>query len=194
MPADITALLVQVREGDAEALERLAPMIHQELKRIARNRLRGERAGHTLQPTALIHEAYLKLLGGSQPEWESRAHFFAVAARLMRQILTDHARARATEKRDWRANVPIEEAAQVALPAPPAVVALDDALQALAQVDRRKSQVIEMRYFAGLTSEEIGAVLKLSIATVQRDLRMGEAWLKREMAGIARPSEGAMQS
>src|SRR6185369_16764565 len=122
-PADITALLVEARNGDADALERLVPVIHQELWRIARNRLRGERAGHTLQPTALIHEAYLKLLGGTQPHWESRSQFFAVAARLMRQILTDHARARSTAKRDWRANVQLEEAAQVAVPSQPALVA-----------------------------------------------------------------------
>jgi RNA polymerase sigma factor (TIGR02999 family) len=181
---EITELLAEVRRGDRGALNRLVPLVNAELRRLARNRLRGERTGHTLQPTELIHEAYIRLLQGSQPEWESRAHFYSIAARLMRQILTDHARARKSQKRDCNANVTLDTASDLAPQTSSGLVALDDALDALGRVDERKSRAIELRYFGGLSIEEIASVLEISVATVRRDLRMGEAWLRREI-GVA---------
>jgi RNA polymerase sigma factor (TIGR02999 family) len=183
----ITALLAGARRGDREALESLVPLVNQELRRLARNQLRTERSGHTLQPTDLIQEAYVRLLQGSQPEWESRTHFFSIAARLMRQILTDHARARASQKRGWDANVTLECARAFIPQTPSALIALDDALEDLARVDPRKSRAIELRYFGGLAIEEVAAVLDVSVATVRRDLRMGEAWLRREI-GARKPA------
>ena len=183
----ITALLAGARRGDREALETLVPLVNAELKRLARNQLRGERSGHTLQPTDLIHEAYIRLLRGSQPEWESRTHFYSIAARLMRQILTDHARARASQKRGWEANVTLDTAGKLAPRNSSALIALDDALEALVRVDPRKSRAIELRYFGGLAIEEIAAVLEISVATVRRDLRMGEAWLRREIGAADNP-------
>jgi RNA polymerase sigma-70 factor (ECF subfamily) len=182
---EITALLVEVRRGDREALERLIPLVNNELRRIARARLRSERPDHTLQPTALIHEAYIRLLNGAQPEWESRMHFFSVAARLMRQILTDHARARASGKRGWNANVTLEHASDLAVQTSSTLVALDDAMESLLRLDPRKGRAIDLRYFGGLGIEEIGSVLDISVATVRRELRMGEAWLRREMTSSA---------
>ena len=178
----ITALLAGARRGDRESLESLVPLVNQELRRLARNQLRGERSGHTLQPTDLIQEAYVRLLQGSQPQWESRTHFFSIAARLMRQILTDHARARASQKRGWDANVTLECARDFIPQTPSALIVLDDALEDLARVDPRKSRAIELRYFGGLAIEEVASVLDVSIATVRRDLRMGEAWLRREIS------------
>lgn len=182
---DITALLAGARRGDRKSLECLIPLVSRELHRLARNQLRAERSGHTLQPTALINEAYLRLLQGSQPEWESRTHFFSIAARVMRQILTDHARARATLKRGWDANVTLEYARDFVPHTPSALIALDDALEGLVRVDPRKSRAIELRYFGGLAIEEIASVLDISVATVRRDLRMGEAWLRREIGAAA---------
>jgi RNA polymerase sigma factor (TIGR02999 family) len=179
---EITQLLAEVRRGDREALDRLVPLVNAELRRLARNRLRSERTGHTLQPTELIHEAYIRLLQGRQPEWESRTHFYSIAARLMRQILTDHARARNTQKRDGQA-VTLEHAGDLAPQTSSTLLALDQALEALVKVDERKSRAIELRYFGGLSIEEIASVLDISVATVRRDLRMGEAWLRREIQG-----------
>lgn len=178
---EITELLGEVRRGDRDALNRLVPLVDAELRRLARSQLRAERAGHTLQPTDLMQEAYIRLLHGAQPEWESRTHFLSIAARVMRRILTDHARARSTQKRDGHAKVSLEQAGDLAPRTPSALVALDDALEALAQVDARKSRAVELRYFGGLSIEEIGGVLEVSAATVRRDLRMGEAWLRREI-------------
>jgi RNA polymerase sigma-70 factor (ECF subfamily) len=178
---EITELLGEVRRGDREAFNRLVPLIHADLRRLARSQLRGERTGHTWQPTDLIHEAYLRLMQSSQPEWESRTHFFSIAARVMRQLLTDHARARNSQKRDRNATVTLHNAGDLAPRTPSALVLLDDALEALAQVDARKGRAVELRYFGGLSIEEIGHVLDISVATVRRDLRMGEAWLRREI-------------
>jgi RNA polymerase sigma-70 factor (ECF subfamily) len=178
---EITGLLVEARKGDREALDRLIPLVTDELRRIARARLRNERRDHTLQPTALIHEAFIRLLKGAQPEWESRAHFFSVAARLMRQILTDHARARASGKRNWGAHVTLEHAGDLAVQTSSTLVALDDAMESLLQIDPRKGRTIDLRYFGGLAIDEIASALDTSAATVRRDLRMGEAWLRREM-------------
>ena len=178
---EITGLLVGARNGDRDSLERLVPLVNDELRRIARARLRNERSGHTLQPTALIHEAYIRLLKGRQPEWESRTHFFSVAARLMRQILTDHARARTSGKRNGSATVTLEHAGDLAVQTSSTLVALDDALESLLRLDERKGRTIDLRYFGGLAIEEIASALDTSAATVRRDLRMGEAWLRREM-------------
>ncbi len=174
-------MLAEVRRGDREALDRLVPLVNAELRRLARSRLRSERTGHTLQPTELINEAYIRLLQGRQPEWESRTHFYAIAARLMRQILTDHARARNSQKRDGNANVTLDNAGDLAAQTSSTLLALDDALEALVKVDERKSRAVELRYFGGLSIEEIASVMDISVATVRRDLRMGEAWLRREI-------------
>ena len=168
--------------GDREALNRLVPLVNSELRRLARKQLRSERAGHTMQPTDLIQEAYLRLMRGAQPGWENRAHFFSIAARVMRQILTDHARSRSSQKRDWNVTVTLQNAGDLAPRTSSALVNLDDALVALANVDARKSRAVELRYFGGLSIEEVGQVLDLSVATVRRDLRMGEAWLRRELS------------
>jgi RNA polymerase sigma factor (TIGR02999 family) len=183
----ITALLAEAHRGDREAIESLVPLVNAELLRIARNYLRAERSGHTLQPTDLIQEAYVRLIQGSQPEWESRTHFFSIAARLMRQILIDHARARAAGKRGWDANVTLEHANGFIPPTGSALIALDDALDTLHGVDPRKSRAIELRYFGGLSIEEIASALDVSIATVRRDLRLGEAWLRREIGASSEP-------
>ena len=182
---EITALLVDARQGDREALERLIPLVNDQLRRIAQIRLRRERPDHTLQPTALIHEAYIRLLRGAQPAWESRTHFYSVAARLMRQILTDHARARASGKRNWNANIGLEHAGDLAVQSSSTLVALDDAMETLQRMDPRKGRAIDLRYFGGLEIDEIASVLDTSAATVRRDLRLGEAWLRREMTSSA---------
>jgi RNA polymerase sigma factor (TIGR02999 family) len=179
---DITGLLTRCSQGDRTALEQLMPIVYQELHRIASNRLRSERSGHTLQPTALIHEAYFRLLNGAHPQWENRAHFFGIAARLMRQILTDHARARATQKRHWGFQVTFDDAANLPLENPQAVVDLSEALDALEKVDERKSRVLDLRYFGGLEIAEICAATGIAAATVRRDLRLGEAWLRRQIS------------
>ena len=178
---EITVLLAEWCGGDQAALDRLLPLVYGELHRIAGSRLRAERPGHTLQPTALIHEAYLRMLGGDQPAWKNRAHFYGVAARVMRQILCDHARKRLAAKRGWVTQVALEHAAEISVETPATMVALDDALEALSLVDDRKRRTIDLRYFGGLSIEEISAITAVSVATVGRDLRMAEAWLGRQM-------------
>ena len=179
---DITDLLLAWRNGDAEALERLTPLVYDELRRLAARYLQRERAGHTLQATALVNEAYLQLIAAPHADWQNRAHFIGIAARLMRQILVDHARTRLAEKRgQGAAAVPLDEAVAVPQTQPPDVIALDDALRDLAKFDERKSRIIELRYFGGLSMEEIAEVTGLSVATLRRDLRMAEAWLGRQL-------------
>lgn len=179
---DVTQLLLRWRGGDSQALAQLTPLVYDELRRLAAHYLRHERAGHTLQATALVHEAYVRLIGQQQIDWQNRAHFIAVAARLMRRILVDHARAHAAAKRHPAANaIPLDEAKTVAHNPAPNIMALDEALEALAKFDERKSHIIELRYFGGLSIEEIGEVTGLSAATIGRDLRMAEAWLGRQM-------------
>jgi RNA polymerase sigma-70 factor (ECF subfamily) len=181
---EITRLLVDWRAGDPEALERLTPLVYQELHKLAQAYLRRERADHTLQPTALIHEAYLRLMDQAQPEWENRAHFFSVAARLMRQILVEHARAHATHKRGGQATeVLLDDALNYSQQRASELIALDDALDSLASFDERKCRVIELRYFGGLSVEETAHVLGVSVSTVVRDQRMAQAWLSRELSG-----------
>jgi RNA polymerase sigma factor (TIGR02999 family) len=173
--SQVTILLNAFRQGDQSALERLTPLLYPELRRIAAARLRAERAGHTLQPTALVHEAYIRLAGHEQ-SFESRSHFLAIAATVMRQILVDSARKFRAAKRGGE-KVPLDEASGLVRERPANLVDLDEALRALAATDARKSRIIEMRHFGGLTSEEVAAVLGISIPTVSRETRLAEAWL-----------------
>jgi RNA polymerase sigma-70 factor (ECF subfamily) len=162
----------------------LIPLVHQELHQIARRCMAGERVGHSLQATALVNEAYVRLVDGTVVEWHDRAHFLAVAARIMRRILMDHARARGARKRGGSdARVTFDEALVVTAEARENFVALDDALEALARFDERKSRVVELRFFGGLSVEETAAVLKVSVDTVMRDWRLAKAWLQAEMRG-----------
>ncbi len=178
---DVTHLLIAWSDGDSDALERLMPLVYRELKRQAERRLRRERPGHTLEPTALVHEAYLKLIDQKQARWRNRAHFFAIAAQAMRRILVDHARARQAEKRggDWKLS--FDEAIDVSDDRASQMVALDDALKTLAELDPQKSRVVELKYFGGLSLEEIAEALEVSRATVIREWRMAKAWLYGEL-------------
>ena len=179
---DVTQLLEDWRNGDREALERLTPLVYAELRRIARRYLRGERANHTLQGTALVHEAFIRLVNQNNVEWQNRAHFFGIAARLMRQILVDHARKHAALRRGGgMADLSLAESAIFSTERAASLVALDDAMQALAKFDPRKSRIVELRYFAGLKIEEIGEVENIAVATVRRQLRTAEAWLHKEV-------------
>ena len=179
--ADVTALLHAWRRGDQEAFVRLTPLVYDELRRRARHYLRAERRNHTLQPTALVHEVYARMIGAGNVDWHDRAHFFALAARQMRQILVDSARARRYQKRGGGAiQVTFDEALAVS-DREPDLVALDDALEALAAEDVRKARVVEMRFFGGLTNEEIAAALGISTDTVTRDWQMARLWLRRTL-------------
>ncbi len=171
------------RDGDREALDALLPLVYEELRRLAHHHLRNERPGHTLQSAALVHEAYFRLVGQDLPELESRAHFFAVAAQLMRQILVDYARRRRASKRGGGVYMLTLDDA-VALPQRKNVdvVALDDALNTMAEVDPRQSRVVELRFFAGLSLEETSKVMGIATATVQRDWTAARAWLHREIS------------
>lgn len=158
------------------------PIVLRELRKLAGGYLKGERPNHTLQPTALINEAYLRLVAQDFPEWQSRTHFFGVAAQLMRQILVDHARTRAAAKRGHNApKLSLEDAAEFSREQAGELVMLDDALTSLARLDERKARVVELRYFGGLTDEEIAAALGISTATITREMRLARAWLLREM-------------
>ena len=171
-------------QGDQGALERLIPLVHHELHRIARRCMAGEGVGNSLQATALVNEAYLRLVDGKAVAWQDRAHFLAVSARVMRRILVDHARARHAEKRGGlAAKVSFDEALLVTDEPQQDLLALDDALEALARFDERKSRVVEMRFFGGLSVEETASVLKVSPDTVMRDWRLAKAWLLGEMRG-----------
>lgn len=181
---DVTGLLLQWGQGDEDALGRLIPLVQEELHRIARRCMAGEHAGNSMQATALVNEAYLRLVDGAAVAWHDRAHFLAVSARVMRRILVDHARARHAEKRGGlAARVTFDEALVVTNEERLDFIALDDALCALSTFDERKSRVIELRFFGGLSVEETAAVLKVSPATVMGDWRLAKAWLKREMRG-----------
>lgn len=180
---EVTELLVQWNEGDAAALDKLAPIVYDELLRLARQRLSGERSDLTLQPTALVHEAYLKLMNQVRLSWKDRAHFFAIAATIMRRILIDDARRRKADKRGGGIRVTLNEEIHVVDVERPDLLALDLALQSLAQIDERKSRIIELKYFGGLTTEEISHVTGLSVKTVGRDLRLAHAWLQRQIGG-----------
>lgn len=181
-PQEITRLLVAWGEGDESALAELAPLVHEELHRLAHRYMGGERRGHTLQTTALVNEAYLRLIDWKNVRWQSRAHFFGVSAQLMRRILVDFARERGSGKRGGGSpRVALDEAAVVPGGAGADVIALDEALRSLAELDTRQSRVVELRFFGGLTVEETAEVLKVSPATVERDWSFARAWLHREL-------------
>jgi RNA polymerase sigma factor (TIGR02999 family) len=179
---DVTALLMAWRQGDEQALGHLTTLVYDELHRLADRYMRGERAGHTLQTTALVNEAYIRLVDSSRVQWQNRVHFFAIAAQLMRRVLVDFARRRRYQKRggDWR-KITLAEGFDVAARVDDDLVAVDEALQALANLDPRKAQVVELRFFAGLSLEETAEALQVSTDTVGRDWRAAKAWLTREL-------------
>jgi RNA polymerase sigma factor (TIGR02999 family) len=177
---DVTELLDEWAKGNQRALEELMPLVYRELRQIAARYLRKERPGHTLQPTAVVHEAYIRLVHQRNPKWEDRKHFFGVAARLMRQILVEHARRRGAGKRAGR-RVSLESAVSFRPERIRDVVVLDTYLNELEKLDPRKCKAVELRYFAGLSMDEIAETLEVSAVTVRRDLRMAEAWLYHEM-------------
>ena len=179
---DVSLLLRAWSKGDSAALERLAPVVYDELRRLARHYMRGERPGHSLQATALVHEAYTRLVDYKRMRWQDRAHFFAVSAQLMRRILVEHARRHNVKRGAGIRHVSLNETA-VVRGKDPELVALDDAMNALAAIDPRKVQVVEMRFFGGLSVEETAEVLKVSIVTVKRDWKAARIWLYRELIG-----------
>lgn len=180
--AQVTQLLLAWGDGDEAAFERLVPMVHAELRRIARRQMGHERGDHTLQATALVNEAYLKLIDIEKVKWQDRAHFFAMSSRVMRRVLIDFARARGYQKRGAGAHkVTLDEGRVVSTGRGADVIALDEALEVLAKLDPRKSQVVEMRYFGGLSIEETAEALGVSVRTVKRDWTMAKLWLFREL-------------
>jgi RNA polymerase sigma-70 factor (ECF subfamily) len=180
--SQVTQLLRELRQGDSQAIDALIPIVYGELRRLASHYLRDERAALTLQPTALVNEAYVRLVSQDMPDWEGRSHFFGVAAHLMRQILVDHARRHRSQKRgSGVAAVALEDAIVFAPAKSDDVIALDDALTRLAAQDERKARVIELRFFGGLTADETARALNISVATVGREQRLAEAWLHREL-------------
>jgi RNA polymerase sigma-70 factor (ECF subfamily) len=181
-PADVTALLLAWNAGDPSALEKLTIAVHDELRRLARHYMRQERPGHTLQPTALVNEAYVRLVDATRVQWQNRSHFFGVSARLMRQILVDLARTRGAAKRGLgAAHLNLDDVAIPVAARDEDFVALDQALSMLAATDARKAQVVEMRFFGGMTVEETAEVLAVSPETVKRDWSLAKAWLKRQL-------------
>jgi RNA polymerase sigma-70 factor, ECF subfamily len=180
---EVTQLLKAWTTGDEQALEKLTPLVYEQLRRVAQRHMAGQRPGHVLQTTALVNEVYLQLLDCGQMNWQDRAHFFAMSARLMRRILIDFARSRDSQKRGGDAlHVSMDEAPSVCKEPDPSLLALDDALKTLATVDERKSKVVELRFFGGLSVEETAAVLKVSPETVMRDWRLAKLWLLRELS------------
>lgn len=178
----VTELLVRWRGGDHAALDSLMPLVYAELRRIANRHLRGERPDHTLQSTALVHEAYMRLADQDLPQWQNRAHFFAVAAHLMRQILVDHARSHRASKRGGDVcKLTLDDAEEQPQGVNVDILALDDALKSLASMDPQQSQVVELKFFAGLSIEDTAEVLGISISTVKRDWITARAWLFREL-------------
>jgi RNA polymerase sigma factor (TIGR02999 family) len=185
MPDDqkgqVTELLRHWKEGDEKALRALVPLVYKELRRLAHYHLQSERPDHTLQSTALVHEAYLRLLGGHPVELHNRAHFVAVASRLMRQILVDYARQRRADKRDGGCKVTFEDMDALPVNGDAELLALDDALDELARIDERQGKIVEMKFFGGLSAPEISQVLGISRATVDRDWATARVWLHRQM-------------
>ena len=180
---DVTGLLLAWGEGDRTALDRLIPLVHDELHRMAHRYMSGEREGHTLQTTALINEAYLRLVDSGRMHWQNRAHFFAVSAEVMRRILVDFARSRNYQKRGGNAvHLPLDQAPEVSQEREADLVALDEALIALAAIDQRKSKIVELRFFGGLSVKETAEVLKVSPDTVMREWKLAKVWLLRELS------------
>jgi RNA polymerase sigma factor (TIGR02999 family) len=188
---EFTMLLHQWSGGDESALAALMPVVYGELHRLAAARLRNERSEHTLQPTALIHEAYLKLVDQNQRQWQSRAHFFSVASRIMREILVDNARKHRAAKRGKGIKVPLDDAISATSERGRSLENLDEALRELSRVDERKSRLIEMRYFGGLSGEEVAEVLGISISTITREMRMAEAWIESYLGRSSSRARGA---
>jgi RNA polymerase sigma factor (TIGR02999 family) len=180
-PLSITQLLHQMKTGDRTAMDRLFPIVYAELRHLADACLRRERPGHTLQRTALVHEAYLRLVGQNQPNYQDRAHFLGIAARIMRQILVDHARKHKAGKRDGGVRLSLDEAMDVPAARDRLMIDLDDALEELERRDESKAKLIEMRFFGGLTAEETSTVTGLPVPDVRRELRLAQAWIEREM-------------
>ncbi len=179
---EVTNLLIEWSNGDKAALDKLMPMIHQELRRLAHHYMSRERVGHTLQTTALVNEAYLRLVNSKDVQWQNRTHFFAIAATLMRNILVDHARRQGFSKRGAGCKTELEGAMVVSQERAQEVVALDDVLKQLAVLDPQQSRIVELRFFGGLTIEETAEVLSLSPATIKREWKSAKAWLYRELA------------
>jgi RNA polymerase sigma-70 factor, ECF subfamily len=179
----VTQLLLDWSRGNRAALDELMPMVYQELRKLASGYLRSERPDHTLQPTALIHEAYLRMIGHDMPEWQSRAHFFGIAARLMRQILVEHARTRHAAKRGGdQQKISLDDAPQVFAQSDAAeLLALDHALTKLASFDERRARILEMRAFGGMSVEETAQALGVSDTTIKREMRLAQAWIRREL-------------
>jgi RNA polymerase sigma factor (TIGR02999 family) len=180
--AQITLILREFAAGDKRALDKLMPLVYAELKRLAGSQLRREREGNTLQPTALVHEAYARLVNQEQPDFHNRAHFLGVAARLMREILIDSARKRNSVKRGGgHINLSLDEALDESRERPVVMIALDEAMKALERKDSRKARLVEMRFFGGLTAEEMAEVSELSVQDVRAELRVAQAWLRRQL-------------
>ena len=180
---EVTQLLQDWGRGDRESLEKLVPLIYSELRRIAHNSLYRERPGHTLQTTALVHEAYLKLIDQKNTRWQNRAHFFAIASQAMRRILVDSARRHTAIKRGGTGeNLPLDEAANISLEPDPILLPLNEALIELARIDPQQGQIVELRYFGGLTIEETAEVMKLSRDKIKAEWAMARAWLRQELA------------
>ena len=187
-PNQVTALLVRWREGDRQALDSLLPLVYKELRRIAHHYLQSERPDHTLQSTSLVHEAYLRLVAQNVPQWQNRAHFFAVAAQLMRQILVDYARSHRAAKRGGSAfKLALDEASEVPFPMDVDLIALDDALKTLADMNAQQSRVVELKFFGGLSLNDTAEVLGVSASTVERYWTTARAWLHRELDRTACP-------
>lgn len=181
-PKTVTVLLQGVKEGDQDSLNQLIPLVYLQLREMADNCLRRERSDHTLEPGALVHELYLRLVDQSQPDYQNRAHFFAVAGQIMRQILVDHARSRSAAKRGGDVQkLPFDEELAYSESRADLLIAMDDSLIALAELDPHKARLVEMKYFGGLTAEESAAVVSAPVSTVRRELRIAQAWLRREM-------------
>lgn len=178
----ITILLQELAGGDAAALDRLVPLVYEELRQIAGGQLRRERSGHTLQPTALVHEVYARMIGQEQPAYRDRAHFLGIASGVMRKILIDHARMKNAAKRgSGGLRLTLDEARDACIERPAVMIELNDALTELERQDARKARLIEMRYFGGLTAEESAEVVGLTVPEVRRELRIAQAWLQREL-------------
>ena len=185
---EVTQILHDWSGGDARAPERLMPFVYDELRRLARAFLAREREGHTLQPTALVNEAYLRLIDQTRVDWQNRAHFYGIASRMMRRVLIDHARAHATDKRGGRAvRLSLEDVELPAEQRAAGLVALDEALERLGQMDERKSRVVEMRFFGGMSDEEIAGALGVTTRTVLRDWKKARLWLYRELSESREP-------
>ncbi|MCM3900108.1 MAG: sigma-70 family RNA polymerase sigma factor [Pyrinomonadaceae bacterium] len=182
-PSNITQLLFAWKQGDQEALAQLTPLVYRELHRLAHSYLAGERAGHMLQTTALVNEAFVRLIDWQQVDWQNRAHFFGVSAKLMRYILVQFAREQQTAKRGGQAvQISLSEAAAISTGDNPDLVALDDALTTLEKLDPRQARTVELRFFGGLNLQEVAEVLRISVSSVRRDWRMAQAWLHQQLS------------